>query len=101
MGAPVDSTQDEAEYEVESNDYIDIAYAVVDALDVDFGNAFADLDRHVVAPALGDAVWEPLDALDPLAKQAMVEAVTAAVSHDGRVSVAEAELLRTICGALR
>ena len=47
-----------------------------------------------------DAVWEPLDALDPLAKQAMVEAITAAVSHDGRVSVAEAELLRTICGAL-
>ncbi len=47
-----------------------------------------------------DAVWEPLDALDPLAKQAMVEAVTAAVSHDGRVSVAEAELLRTICGVL-
>ena len=47
-----------------------------------------------------DAVWEPLDALDPLAKQAMVEAVTAAVSHDGRVSVAESELLRTICGVL-
>ena len=47
-----------------------------------------------------DPVWEPLDALDPLAKQAMVEAVTAAVSHDGRVSVAEAELLRTICGVL-
>ena len=47
-----------------------------------------------------DAVWLPLDALDPLAKQAMVEAVTAAVSHDGRVNVAEAELLRTICGVL-
>jgi Zn-dependent protease with chaperone function len=47
-----------------------------------------------------DAVWEPLDALDPLAKQAVVEAVTDAVSHDGRVSVAEAELLRTICGVL-
>ena len=47
-----------------------------------------------------DEVWAPLDALDPLAKQAMVEAVTAAVSHDGRVSVAEAELLRTICGVL-
>jgi len=47
-----------------------------------------------------DGVWEPLDALDPLAKQAMVEAVTAAVSHDGRVSVAESELLRTICGVL-
>ena len=47
-----------------------------------------------------DAVWEPLDALDPLAKQAMVEAITAAVSHDGRISVAESELLRTICGVL-
>jgi hypothetical protein len=47
-----------------------------------------------------DAVWEPLDALDPLAKQVMVEAITAAASHDGRVSVAEAELLRTICGVL-
>ena len=47
-----------------------------------------------------DTVWEPLDALDPLAKQVMVEAITAAVSHDGRVSVAEAELLRTICGVL-
>lgn len=55
-------------------------------------------------PAAGvqalDAVWEPLDALDPLAKQVMVEAITAAISHDGQVSVAEAELLRTICGVL-
>ena len=32
MGAPVDAAQDEAEYEVKSDDYIDIAYAVVDAL---------------------------------------------------------------------
>lgn len=47
-----------------------------------------------------DAVWEPLDALDPMAKQVMVEAITSAVSHDDRVSVAEAELLRTICGVL-
>lgn len=47
-----------------------------------------------------DAVWEPLDALDPLAKQAMVEAITAAIAHDGRISVAESELLRTICGVL-
>ncbi|WP_407352613.1 M48 family metallopeptidase [Luteimonas sp. R10] len=55
-------------------------------------------------PAAGvlalDAVWEPLDRLDPLAKQVLVEAVTAAAMHDGRVSVAEAELLRTICGVL-
>ncbi|RZA31728.1 MAG: peptidase M48 Ste24p, partial [Lysobacteraceae bacterium] len=45
-------------------------------------------------------VWEGLDALDPLAKQVTVEAITAAISHDGKVSVAEAELLRTICGVL-
>ena len=47
-----------------------------------------------------DLVWEPLDALDPLAKQALIEGITATISHDGRVNVAEAELLRTICGAL-
>jgi Zn-dependent protease with chaperone function len=47
-----------------------------------------------------DTVWAPLDALDPLARQALVEAVTAAISHDGRISVAESELLRTICGVL-
>ena len=47
-----------------------------------------------------DEVWVALDSLDPLAKQALVEAVTTAISHDGRVSVAESELLRTICGVL-
>ena len=47
-----------------------------------------------------ESVWEGLDALDPLAKQVMVESITAAISHDGRVSVAESELLRTICGVL-
>ncbi|GAB3728941.1 M48 family metallopeptidase [Luteimonas pelagia] len=47
-----------------------------------------------------DAVWWPLDALDPLAKQQLVEALADTVAHDGRVSVAEAELLRTVCGVL-
>jgi hypothetical protein len=47
-----------------------------------------------------EAVWSPLDALDPLAKQVMVEALTEAISSDGSVTVAEAELLRTICGVL-
>ncbi len=47
-----------------------------------------------------DDVWMPLDALEPLAKEALVEAITAAISHDGRIDVAEAELLRTICGVL-
>ena len=60
--------------------------------------------RPYAPPADGvlalDRVWEALDALDPLAKQLLVEAVTAAISHDQRVAVAEAELLRTICAAL-
>ena len=55
-------------------------------------------------PAIGvqalDAVWLPLDALDPLVKQDLVAAITVAISHDGRVNVAEAELLRTVCAVL-
>ncbi|GAB2614737.1 M48 family metallopeptidase [Novilysobacter erysipheiresistens] len=62
--------------------------------------------EHVVyrppanVPLALEDVWTPLDSLDPLAKQLLVEAVTVAASHDGRVSVAEAELLRTVCGVL-
>jgi Zn-dependent protease with chaperone function len=47
-----------------------------------------------------EAVWPVLNSLNPAAKQLMVEAVTAAVGHDGRVSVSEAELLRTVCGVM-
>lgn len=47
-----------------------------------------------------DAVWTPLDALDPLAKQLLVESVTATIGHNQRINVAEAELLRTICAVL-
>ena len=47
-----------------------------------------------------DEVWEPLDALEPLAKQALIEGITAAIGHDGRITIAESELLRTICGVL-
>ena len=47
-----------------------------------------------------EAVWPALNRLNPAAKQMMVEAVTAAVSHDGRVSVEEAELLRTVCSVM-
>ena len=51
-------------------------------------------------PLALDAAWAPLDRLDPLAKQALVEAATATIAHDGRMRVAEAELLRTLCGVL-
>jgi Zn-dependent protease with chaperone function len=47
-----------------------------------------------------DDVWMPLDSLEPLAKEMLVEAITATISHDGKIDVAEAELLRTICAVL-
>ena len=47
-----------------------------------------------------ETVWPVLDGLEPLAKQLVVESLVAAVSHDGRIKVAEAELLRTVCGVL-
>jgi hypothetical protein len=62
-------------------------------------------DHLPYAPPAGgvqalDAVWEPLDALVPAAKEMLVEALVDAVSSDQRVSVAEAELLRTVCAVL-
>jgi hypothetical protein len=47
-----------------------------------------------------DGVLAGLDALDPLAKQVLVEGITAAIAFDGTVCVPEAELLRTLCAAL-
>lgn len=47
-----------------------------------------------------EPVWPALDALDPHAKQLLVEALTAAVGHDHRIRVAESELLRTVCAVL-
>jgi uncharacterized tellurite resistance protein B-like protein len=44
-----------------------------------------------------DAVWAPLDALDPRHKKPLIEALAAAVADDGKLAVAEAELLRTAC----
>ena len=47
-----------------------------------------------------DAVWAPLDALAPAAKEMLVEALVDAVSQDQQVNVAEVELLRTVCAVL-
>ncbi|HJQ43812.1 MAG TPA: M48 family metallopeptidase [Jatrophihabitantaceae bacterium] len=47
-----------------------------------------------------DAGWGVLDALDPLVKARLVEAVVIAVQHDGVLTVDEAELLRTTCALL-
>lgn len=52
------------------------------------------------AVALDAALTELAD-LEPGAKRRVVAALTATVAHDGRLRLAEAELLRTLCGVLR
>lgn len=47
-----------------------------------------------------DAVWAPLDDLDPRAKRPVVEALVAAANADGVLAVTEAELVRTACALL-
>jgi hypothetical protein len=41
-----------------------------------------------------------LDSVDSTGKQLLVEGLVAAISHDGHVAVAEAELLRVVCASL-
>jgi hypothetical protein len=47
-----------------------------------------------------DGGWAALDALEPKAKQALVEAMVVSVLDDGTVTAAEAELLHAACGLL-
>jgi Zn-dependent protease with chaperone function len=47
-----------------------------------------------------DRALDELDRLEPLGKELLVEGLSATSSHDGRITVAEAELLRTICACL-
>ena len=51
-----------------------------------------------VAPL--DRALTRLDALAPLGKQAVIEAMVATILHDRRVSLGEVELLRVICASL-
>ncbi|MGD2075853.1 MAG: M48 family metallopeptidase [Gammaproteobacteria bacterium] len=44
-----------------------------------------------------DVALETLDRLPALAKQELVKALTATISHDGSVTISEAELLRAVC----
>jgi hypothetical protein len=48
-----------------------------------------------------DASLGKLARLGPTDKRRIVAALTATVAHDGRLSLAEAELLRTLCAILR
>jgi Zn-dependent protease with chaperone function len=60
----------------------------------------ADNQRRLSWQQTLDKGWAGLDALDPKAKQALVEAMVEAVLHDGAVTASEAELLRVACGLM-
>jgi len=51
-------------------------------------------------PVALDAALVQLDALVPLAKQLLIEAMVKVLAHDGRVTIGEAELLRVTCASL-
>ena len=51
-------------------------------------------------PAALEEVWPVLDMLEPYGKELLIEGLVASVSSDGRIAVAEAELLRTVCACL-
>jgi Zn-dependent protease with chaperone function len=59
--------------------------------------AYTPLDPWV-APL--DRTLTRLDALAPLAKQALIEALVVTILHDRRVSLGEIELLRAICASV-
>ena len=47
-----------------------------------------------------DEAWPLLDRIEPMGKALLLEGLVNAVSHDGRVSLEEAELLRVVCASL-
>jgi Zn-dependent protease with chaperone function len=71
---------------------------------VGFQRVFPQDHVDYAPPANGvlalDPVWPQLDALAPEGKQALVEAMAAVVGRDGRITVVNAETLRTLCALL-
>jgi len=78
----------------------------------DAQRAYAEGMNHILPnatiayapPAAGvgalDAAWPVLDALDSASKSILIEGLVATIALDGRVTVAESELLRTVCAVL-
>ncbi|AEV74321.1 Zn-dependent protease with chaperone function [Mycolicibacterium rhodesiae NBB3] len=62
--------------------------------------ATADNPRRLSWQQTLDDGWAAMDALEPKAKQALVEAMVMSVLDDGTVTAAEAELLRAACGLM-
>ena len=62
--------------------------------------ATADNPRRLSWQQTLDGGWAAMDALEPKAKQALVEAMVVAVLDDGTVTAPEVELLRAACGLM-
>lgn len=54
---------------------------------------------HSFADAL-ETVWPALDSLEPMSKELLLEGLVASISQDNQITIAEAELLRTVCASL-
>jgi Zn-dependent protease with chaperone function/uncharacterized tellurite resistance protein B-like protein len=77
------------------------ARAFHDALRRLYGDAVTpDGPRRLSWQQTLDGGWAALDALEPKAKQALIEAMVDSVVHDGTVTAAEAEMLRAACGLM-
>ena len=57
----------------------------------------ADLDRTVEKL---DQALDILEKINSAGRRSMIEAMAAAIAHDGRLTVTEAELLRAVCASL-
>ena len=62
--------------------------------------ATTDSLRRLSWQQMLDGGWAALDALEPKAKQALVEAMVESVIHDGTVTAVEAEMLCAACGLM-
>lgn len=65
-----------------------------------YPDAAAPPPRQVAWQQALDQGWAGLDGLAPKAKQALVEAMAVAVTADGTVTTAEAEMLRAACALM-
>ncbi len=67
------------------------------------GLGLSDMPAYAPAEDWGavlDRALPLLDGLDPTGKELLIEGLVRTMSHDGRIAVVEAELLRTVCAAL-
>lgn len=74
--------------------------AYLAGLNLLFPRADAPYKPPVDALKALDEIWPVLDRVEPRGKELLIEGLVAAVSHDGRICVAEAELLRVVCASL-